>query len=138
MKFEYLPAVLNLNKQLEILADEWRDIPMLARTHGQPASPTRLGKEIQVFIERLSDQIHTMHVRDPHQRQVWWRHEVTSMHIRLPSLKRIGVKLGNNFVEGVLGLSRQQFTTQIEHYDNLVCAFRQHETHQHDPDGFQP
>ncbi|WP_315824099.1 lyase family protein [Paraflavitalea speifideaquila] len=57
VEFEYLPSLLNLNRQLEILSDEWKEIPMLARTHGQPASPTRLGKEIRVFVERLENQV---------------------------------------------------------------------------------
>src|SRR5690606_17463671 len=54
MEFEFLPSLLNLNRQLELLAEQWKDIPMLSRTHGQPASPTRLGKEIMVFVERIS------------------------------------------------------------------------------------
>src|SRR5689334_17449571 len=57
VEFEYLPALLNFNRQLEILAHDWKNIPMLARTHGQPASPTRLGKEIMVFVERLENQV---------------------------------------------------------------------------------
>src|SRR5687768_13593067 len=57
LEFEYLPSLLNLNRELEILAQEWKNIPMLARTHGQPASPTVLGKEIMVFVERISNQI---------------------------------------------------------------------------------
>ncbi len=54
---EYLPALLNFNRQLELLATEWKEIPMLAHTHGQPASPTRLGKEIMVFVERIGSQV---------------------------------------------------------------------------------
>src|SRR5690349_10429028 len=57
VEFEYLPSLLNLNRQIELLAAEWKDIPMLARTHGQPASPTRLGKELMVFVERLANQV---------------------------------------------------------------------------------
>jgi adenylosuccinate lyase len=57
IEYEYLPALLNLNTELKILATEWKDIPMLAHTHGQPASPTKLGKEIMVFVERIENQI---------------------------------------------------------------------------------
>src|SRR5437763_14281170 len=57
LEFEYLPSVLNLNKELQLLAERWKDIPMLAHTHGQPASPTRLGKELMVFVERISTQV---------------------------------------------------------------------------------
>lgn len=121
VEFEYLPAVLNLNKQLEILADEWRDIPMLARTHGQPASPTRLGKEIQVFIERLSNQIQQC-IEIPISAKFGGATGNFNAHtVAFPN--KNWVKLGNDFVEGVLGLSRQQFTTQIEHYDNLAAHF---------------
>ena len=57
IEYEYLPGLLNLNAQLKLLAKEWKDIPMLAHTHGQPASPTKLGKEIMVFVERIENQI---------------------------------------------------------------------------------
>ncbi|MBL7722395.1 MAG: adenylosuccinate lyase, partial [Chitinophagaceae bacterium] len=56
IEYEYLPSLLNLNTELKLLAEEWKDIPMLAHTHGQPASPTRLGKEIMVFVERIQNQ----------------------------------------------------------------------------------
>lgn len=57
IEYEYLPGILNINNQLKLLAYEWKDIPMLARTHGQPASPTKLGKEIMVFVERIENQV---------------------------------------------------------------------------------
>ncbi|RYY42133.1 MAG: adenylosuccinate lyase, partial [Chitinophagaceae bacterium] len=57
LEYEYLPALLNLNKEIRLLAVEWKEIPMLARTHGQPASPTRLGKEIMVFVERIENAV---------------------------------------------------------------------------------
>lgn len=121
VEFEYLPAILNLNKQLEVLANEWRDIPMLARTHGQPASPTRLGKEIQVFVERLSNQIQLC-IEVPISAKFGGATGNFNAHaVAFP--KKNWVNLGNDFVEGVLGLSRQQFTTQIEHYDNLAAHF---------------
>ena len=57
IEYEYLPGILNLNKQLKLLANEWKDIPLLAHTHGQPASPTKLGKELMVFVERIENQV---------------------------------------------------------------------------------
>lgn len=118
---EYLPAILNLNKQLELLADEWRDIPMLARTHGQPASPTRLGKEIRVFVERLENQVQQC-IEVPFSAKFGGATGNFNAHaVAFP--KKNWVNLGNEFVEGVLGLQRQQFTTQIEHYDNMAAHF---------------
>ncbi|NML21829.1 adenylosuccinate lyase [Pseudoflavitalea sp. G-6-1-2] len=119
--FEYLPAILNLNKQLEVLSDEWRDIPMLARTHGQPASPTRLGKEIRVFVERLENQVQLL-IEVPFSAKFGGATGNFNAHaVAFP--KKNWVTLGNDFVEGTLGLQRQQFTTQIEHYDNLAAHF---------------
>lgn len=121
IEFEYLPSVLNLNRQLELLADEWRDIPMLARTHGQPASPTRLGKEIRVFVERLENQVEQF-IYIPFTAKFGGATGNFNAHqVAYPN--KDWVKLGNDFVEGVLGLQRQQFTTQIEHYDFLAAHF---------------
>lgn len=121
VEFEYLPAILNLNKQLEVLSDEWRDIPMLARTHGQPASPTRLGKEIRVFVERLENQVQQL-IEVPFTAKFGGATGNFNAHaVAFP--KKNWVTLGNDFVEGTLGLQRQQFTTQIEHYDNLAAHF---------------
>lgn len=121
LEFEYLPALLNLNRQLELLAKNWLDIPMLARTHGQPASPTRLGKEIQVFVERLSNQIELL-IQVPVSAKFGGATGNFNAHyVAFP--KKDWVKLGNEFVEGTLGLQRQQFTTQIEHYDNFAAHF---------------
>jgi len=121
VEFEYLPALLNLNRQLELLSDEWRDIPMLARTHGQPASPTRLGKEIRVFVERLENQIEQF-IYTPFTAKFGGATGNFNAH-QVAYPKKDWVKLGNDFVEGVLGLQRQQFTTQIEHYDFLAAHF---------------
>lgn len=121
VEFEYLPALLNLNRQLELLSDEWRDIPMLARTHGQPASPTRLGKEIRVFVERLENQIEQF-IYIPFTAKFGGATGNFNAH-QVAYPKKDWVKLGNDFVEGVLGLQRQQFTTQIEHYDFLAAHF---------------
>jgi adenylosuccinate lyase len=113
--------VLNFNRQLEILATDWKDIPMLAHTHGQPASPTRLGKEIMVFVERIGNQIEQV-ISVPVTAKFGGATGNFNAHaVAFPD--KDWVALGNEFVEGVLGLQRQQFTTQIEHYDNLAAHF---------------
>ena len=121
VEFEYLPGLLNLNRQLEILANDWKDIPMLARTHGQPASPTRLGKEIMVFVERIGNQVE-LFIQVPFSAKFGGATGNYNAHV-VAFPKKDWPKLGNEFVEGVLGLQRQQFTTQIEHYDNLAAHF---------------
>ena len=121
VEFEYLPALLNLKRQLELLAKEWNDIPMLARTHGQPASPTRLGKELMVFIERIENQVELL-IQIPFSAKFGGATGNFNAHqVAFPN--RDWVKLGNEFVEGTLALQRQQYTTQIEHYDNLAAHF---------------
>ena len=121
LEFEYLPGLLNLNRQFEILAREWQDVPMLARTHGQPASPTRLGKEIMVFVERIENQVE-LFIQIPVAAKFGGATGNFNAHnVAFP--KKNWTNLGNEFVERVLGLSRQQFTTQIEHYDNLAAHF---------------
>src|ERR1035438_5664462 len=121
VEMEYLPAMLNLNRQLKILAEEWSDIPMLARTHGQPASPTVLGKEIKVFVERIENQIDLLITIPFSAKFGGATGNLNAHHIAFP--KKDWAKLANEFVEGTLGLHRQQFTTQIEHYDNLAAFF---------------
>ncbi len=121
VEFEYLPGLLNLKRQLEVLAREWKDIPMLARTHGQPASPTRLGKEILVYIERLEDQVELL-IQIPFSAKFGGATGNFNAHYAAFP-KKDWVKLANEFVEGTLGLQRQQYTTQIEHYDNLAAHF---------------
>lgn len=121
VEFEYLPGLLNLKRQLEVLAREWSDVPMLARTHGQPASPTRLGKEIMVFIERIENQVELL-IQVPFTAKFGGATgNFNAHHVAFPS--KNWVKLANEFVEGTLGLQRQQYTTQIEHYDNLAAHF---------------
>lgn len=121
VEFEYLPSLLNLNRQLQVLASGWKDIGMLARTHGQAASPTRLGKELMVFVERISNQVDTL-IQVPFTSKFGGATGNYNAHfIAFP--KKDWIKLGNEFTEGVLGLQRQQFTTQIEHYDNLAAHF---------------
>jgi adenylosuccinate lyase len=121
VEFEYLPGLLNLKRQLEVLAREWKDVPMLARTHGQPASPTRLGKELLVFIERLEDQVELM-IQIPFSAKFGGATGNLNAHYAAFPNKD-WVRLANEFVEGTLGLQRQQYTTQIEHYDNLAAHF---------------
>lgn len=121
LEFEYLPSLLNLNRQIKLLAREWRDIPLLARTHGQPASPTRLGKELMVFVERIENQVEQL-IQNPVSAKFGGATgNFNAHHIAFP--KKNWIKLGNQFVEGRLGLKRQQFTTQIEHYDTLAAHF---------------
>jgi adenylosuccinate lyase len=121
MEFEYLPAILNLNKELKILANQWRDIPMLARTHGQAASPTRLGKEIMVFVERLQNQVEQL-INVPFTAKFGGATGNFNAHsVAFPA--KNWTLIADQFVNGVLGLERQQFTTQIEHYDNLAAHF---------------
>jgi adenylosuccinate lyase len=121
VEFEYLPGLLNLKRQLQVLARDWKDVPMLARTHGQPASPTRLGKEIMVFVERLENQVE-LFIQVPFSAKFGGATGNFNAHyVAFP--KKDWVKLANGFVEGTLGLQRQQYTTQIEHYDNLAAHF---------------
>jgi len=121
LEFEYLPSILNLTRQLEILATGWREIPLLARTHGQPASPTTLGKEIMVFVERIENQVEHI-IQTPISAKFGGATgNFNAHHIAFP--RKNWIALGNEFVEEVLGLQRQQFTTQIEHYDNLAAHF---------------
>jgi adenylosuccinate lyase len=121
IEFEYLPSILNLNRQLELLAHEWKDIAMLARTHGQPASPTRLGKEFMVFVERIENQVELL-IEVPFSAKFGGATGNYNAHV-VAFPKKDWPKLGTEFVEGVLGLQRQQFTTQIEHYDHLAAQF---------------
>ena len=120
IEYEYLPALLNLNTALRILAIEWMDIPMLAHTHGQPASPTKLGKEIMVFVERIQNQIEQFICIPFTGKFGGATGNFNAHHIAFPKIDWI--KYANEFV-AQLGLSRQQFTTQIEHYDSLSAHF---------------
>lgn len=120
IEYEYLPSLLNLNTQIKMLAREWKDIPMLAHTHGQPASPTRLGKEIMVFAERIQNQIEQF-IAIPFTGKFGGATGNFNAH-RIAYPKTDWIKFGNEFLDH-LGLTRQQFTTQIEHYDNLAAHF---------------
>jgi adenylosuccinate lyase len=121
MEHEYLPLLVNLQNNLHTLATNWKNISMLARTHGQPASPTKLGKEIMVFTERIENQI-ILFSYVPYSAKFGGATGNFNAHqIAFP--KKDWVKLGNEFVENNLGLQRLQFTTQIEHYDNFAAHF---------------
>ena len=121
VEYEYLPALLNLNTQLKLLAKEWKDIPMLAHTHGQPASPTKLGKEVMVFVERIENQIEQL-INIPFTAKFGGATGSFNAHYAAFP-KADWVKLANEFVEQNLSLTRVQYTTQIEHYDNLAAHF---------------
>ena len=121
MEHEYLPSIINLQNNLYQLAAQWKDISMLARTHGQPASPTKLGKEFMIFVERLDSQVQLFsHV--PYSAKFGGATgNFNAHHVAFP--KKDWINLANEFVENTLGLQRLQYTTQIEHYDNLAAHF---------------
>ncbi|HEY0667181.1 MAG TPA: adenylosuccinate lyase [Sphingobacteriaceae bacterium] len=115
----YIPVFQQLVEELKQLAASWKEIPMLAHTHGQPASPTRLGKEIQVFIERLEAQLR-LFMQIPYSAKFGGATgNFNAHHLAYPAIN--WVEFGNNFVNGTLQLNRSQFTTQIEHYDNFAA-----------------
>ena len=117
----YLPLISKLVQKLVVLQNNWKDIPMLARTHGQPASPTRLGKEIQVFSERLIKQIETLKTIPFSAKFGGATGNFNAHHVSFT--KHDWVSFANNFVNKNLGLDRSQTTTQIDHYDNLAALF---------------
>lgn len=116
----YLPALHDLVDKIYSLAEQWEDVPMLAHTHGQPASPTRLGKEFKVFVERLERQIDLLQEIEPMAKFGGATGGFNAHHVAYPEID--WVEFGNNFVDS-LGLVRAQYTTQIEHYDNLAATF---------------
>jgi adenylosuccinate lyase len=117
----YIPQLEQLIGKLEEMKHDWKEIPMLARTHGQPASPTRLGKEIQVFSERLSIQLNQLK-NIPYSAKFGGATGNFNAHfVAFPEID--WVAFANRFVNDQLGLNRSQTTTQIEHYDNLAALF---------------
>jgi adenylosuccinate lyase len=114
-----LPFLKTLTEKLSQMAREWKDVSLLARTHGQPASPTKLGKEIYVFVERLNKQISALEQIPYSAKFGGATGNFNAHYVAYP--KNDWVAFGNNFVNKVLGLDRSQFTTQIEHYDNLAA-----------------
>jgi adenylosuccinate lyase len=121
VEHDYLPAVLNLQAAINQLAIAYKDIPMLARTHGQPASPTRLGKELLVFVERLENQIQLFSYIPFAAKFGGATGNFNAHSVAYP--KYDWIKFANEFCEDRLGLQRQQHTTQIEHYDTLATHF---------------
>ncbi len=117
----YYPVLYELRETLASFADEWKDIPMLARTHGQPATPTRLGKEIEVFIARIDGQSKYFG-QIPYSAKFGGATGNLNAHkVAYPDIDWI--TFANNFVSDELGLQRSHPTTQIEHYDNLAALF---------------
>ncbi len=102
VEIEYLPFILNLKKQLAILANQWRNTPMLARTHGQAASPTTLGKEVMVFVERIQNQVELL-IQIPFTAKFGGATGNFNAH-KVAFPKKDWMKLGNEFVEKKLGL----------------------------------
>jgi adenylosuccinate lyase len=118
---EYLPSVLNLQMAVSKLAVKWKDVAMLARTHGQPASPTRLGKELFVFVERIENQVQLFSYIPFTAKFGGATGNFNAHHVAYPKFN--WKKFADEFVEERLGLQRQQYTTQIEHYDVLAAHF---------------
>ncbi|MDD3568121.1 MAG: adenylosuccinate lyase [Bacteroidales bacterium] len=117
----YYPMLDVLLEKLEQLAQVWADVPMLARTHGQPASPTRLGKEISVFVERINKQVNLLRKVPVSAKFGGATGNFNAHHVAYPEID--WVDFANTFVNDILGLERSQITTQIEHYDNLAATF---------------
>lgn len=117
----FYPQVEELIAQLQTYADEWKDVPMLAKTHGQPASPTRLGKEIMVFVYRLTEQLNTLKACKITAKFGGATGNYNAHHVAYPQFD--WKAFGNKFVSEKLGLEREQYTTQISNYDYLGAIF---------------
>jgi len=115
----YYPAVAELIEKITVLAKEWENVPLLAHTHGQPASPTKLGKEFMVFAERLNIQLANLKSISNSAKFGGATGNFNAHHIAYPNTN--WVNFSNNFVNNILGLSRAQYTTQIEHYDQFAA-----------------
>ncbi|MFN3402858.1 MAG: adenylosuccinate lyase [Cytophagaceae bacterium] len=118
---DILPMLYLIQTSLNALAKEWKNVPMLARTHGQPASPTKLGKEIMVFSERIQRQTDQLKSIPFSAKFGGATGNFNAHYVAYPKIDWID--FANNFVNNNLGLFRSQFTTQIEHYDNLGAIF---------------
>ncbi len=117
----YYPAIEEMIAQLREYAEAWKDIPMLARTHGQPASPTRLGKEVMVFVYRLETQLAQLKQCAISAKFGGATGNFNAHHIAYPAID--WKRFANDFVSEKLGLQREQYTTQISNYDNLAALF---------------
>jgi adenylosuccinate lyase len=121
MEKEMIPMLMQINTSFKTMAKTWASIPMLAKTHGQPASPTRLGKELMVFSERIENQLALLK-SVPHAAKFGGATgNFNAHHIAFP--KTNWKKFANQFVQKNLGLKRMQYTTQIEHYDSFAAQF---------------
>ncbi len=117
----YIPQVEELIAQLNEYAEEWKDVPMLAKTHGQPASPTRLGKEVMVFVYRLQEQLDALKACKYTAKFGGATGNFNAHHVAYPEYD--WREFGNKFVSEKLGLQREQYTTQISNYDHLGAIF---------------
>lgn len=117
----YYPQVEELILQLKEYAEEWKDVPMLAKTHGQPASPTRLGKEIEVYVYRLSEQLESLRSCKFTAKFGGATGNFNAHHVAYPTYDWRA--FGNQFVSEKLGLEREQWTTQISNYDHMGSIF---------------
>ena len=117
----YYPQVEELIAQLQTYADEWKDVPMLAKTHGQPASPTRLGKEIMVYVYRLTEQLNSLKACKITAKFGGATGNYNAHHVAYPQFD--WKAFGDKFVSEKLGLEREQYTTQISNYDYLGAIF---------------
>ena len=117
----FIPQVEELIAHLNEYAEEWKDVPMLAKTHGQPASPTRLGKEIMVFVYRLNEQLQLLKACKHTAKFGGATGNYNAHHVAYPEYDWRA--FGNKFVSEKLGLEREQFTTQISNYDHLSSIF---------------
>lgn len=115
----WIPAITELVNKLKGFAEEWKNIPLLAHTHGQPASPTRLGKELMVYVERLEAQIAQVLAVPYSAKFGGATGNFNAHHVAYPDID--WKAFANRFVNETLSLSRSQYTTQIEHYDNFAA-----------------
>ena len=117
----YIPLLEELIEQLHDYAEEWRNVPMLAKTHGQPASPTRLGKELMVYVYRLEEQLRSLMDTPVMAKFGGATGNFNAHHVAYPQYN--WAQFADDFVSGKLGLEREQYTTQISNYDWLAAIF---------------
>ncbi len=117
----YVPAIDRIVERLVNFSNEWKDVPMLARTHGQPASPTRLGKEFYVFVDRLCEQLNQLEEIPYNAKFGGATGNFNAHHVAYPTID--WADFASGFLAMKLNLRRSRFTTQIEHYDNMAAAF---------------
>ena len=117
----YFPGLQEVIDMLKKYAEDWADVPMLAKTHGQPASPTRLGKEVMVFVYRLEQQVKLLKATPVSAKFGGATGNFNAHHVAFPEYD--WKAFGNKFVKEVLGLSREEWTTQISNYDNMAAIF---------------